>query len=280
MATLGAHLFTIPVPPIESHPGGSIVCTQPAEAVYLLSWNSPPDNRLTTPFITSLLSALDRIEFSPHLQPGVVITTSSIPKFYSNGLDLYHATSTPGYWTDSLYALFKRFLTYPMPTLALINGHGFAGGLMMAMHQDYRFQSAGRGYVCLNELDFGAPLKTPMSSIFRQKLSASVYRSLVLEAKRFGGNESLQAGIVDGVGGLDEALKFIADRGLVTKGRTGVYGIMKAEMWRESVDYLDNFERDEARANAFVEADDARKEKGKRTVEQIEAREGKGKSKL
>jgi enoyl-CoA hydratase/carnithine racemase len=275
----GQHLFTIPIAPIPSHPGGSIACTEPAPAVYLLSFDSPPDNRLTTPFVAALLTALDRIELSPTLPPGVVVTTSSQPKFYSNGLDLAHATGTPGFWTASLYALFRRLLTYPMPTLALVNGHAFAGGLMLAMHHDYRVQSAARGFVCLNELAFGAPLKAPMSSIFRQKVPAPAYRDLVLEARRFGGPAALEAGIVDAVGGLDEALALVAARGLVEKGRTGVYGLLKAEMWRESRDFLENYDREEVVAERFVTAEEERKEAARRTVEEMEAKE-KGRAKL
>jgi enoyl-CoA hydratase/carnithine racemase len=105
-----APLFTVPI-----GASGSIVCTEPAPAVYLLTFTSPPDNRLTTTFIQALLDALDLVEFGGYT-PGVVITTSGIPKFYSNGLDLDHAMSTEGFFTDSLYKLFGRLLTYvPFP---------------------------------------------------------------------------------------------------------------------------------------------------------------------
>ena len=104
-------LFTIPIPPQgEQHPGGSIVCTEPQPRVYLLTWTSPPDNRLTSNFCSALLDALDRIEFGGY-SPGVVVTTSGVAKFYSNGLDLEHAITTPGFWTEKLYKLFTRFLT-------------------------------------------------------------------------------------------------------------------------------------------------------------------------
>jgi hypothetical protein len=62
-----------------------------------------------------------------------------------------------------------------MPTIALINGHGFAGALMTAMMHD----------LCLNEVELGVPLRPAMSSIFRQKCSPTVYRTLVLEGRRF-----------------------------------------------------------------------------------------------
>ena len=126
-----------------------------------------------------------------------------------------------------------------MPTVALINGHAFAGGFMTAMMQDYRIMNPHRGYLCLNELEFGAPLPGPMASIFRQKVpNPNTYRSIVLEAKRFNALEALKEGIVDGLGGVDEVLMFADEMKLQSKGRSGVYGRLKAEMWRETVGFL------------------------------------------
>ncbi|KAI0552121.1 putative carnitinyl-CoA dehydratase [Xylaria curta] len=231
-------LFSVPIPALPSHPGGSIVCTTPAPKVYLLTFTSPDDNRLTPNFCRALLNALDIIEFGH--EPGVVVTTSGIKKFYSNGLDLGLALSTLGFWEESLYPLFRRFLTYPMPTVALINGHAFAGGIFLAMHHDYRvFTGSGRGFACVNELEFGAPLPPPLSSIVRIKTTPLVYRSLVLEAKRFDAKAALETGIVDAVGELDAALKLIEDRGLVAKGAKGSYGWLKEEMYKESIALLD-----------------------------------------
>jgi enoyl-CoA hydratase/carnithine racemase len=107
-------LFTIPIPPLGAHRGGAIVATEPAPAVYLLTITSPPDNRLTTASCTAMLDALDRVEFGG-FTPGVVVTTSGIDKFYSNGLDLEHALGTEGFLPGVLYRLFHRFLTYVFP---------------------------------------------------------------------------------------------------------------------------------------------------------------------
>jgi Delta3-Delta2-enoyl-CoA isomerase len=105
-------LFTLPIliSPTSDKAAGTLVCTSPATGVYVLTFTSPPDNRLLTPFCKTLLLALDILEFNhPH---GVVITTSGIQKFFSNGLDLEHASSTKGFFPNSLFALFKRLLTY------------------------------------------------------------------------------------------------------------------------------------------------------------------------
>ncbi|KAL7624996.1 hypothetical protein AAE478_004210 [Parahypoxylon ruwenzoriense] len=255
-----SELFTIPIPGTKSHPGGGIVCTSPAPQVYLLTWSSPPDNRLTPAFNTALMTALDAIEFG--YPPGVVITTSAISKFYTNGLDLQLALGTPGFLDNSLYPLFRRFLTYPMPTIALLNGHCFAGGLMLAMHHDYRVFTGTKGYACVNELEFGVPLMPPMSSIFKIKLSPHVYRSLVLEAHRFDAKTALEAGLVDAVGELDAALNLIKERALVKKGTTGIYGLLKAEMYRESVALLDGKGKEALDSTGWQIAEKKRKADG------------------
>jgi enoyl-CoA hydratase/carnithine racemase len=109
-----ASLFTVPI----SSTGGSIVCTNPSpakehETIYVLTFSSPKDNRLTPVFIDALLLALDIIE---HRYPkGVVVTTSGIAKFYSNGLDLEILGKTEGFLENWLWRLFRRLLTY-VPT--------------------------------------------------------------------------------------------------------------------------------------------------------------------
>ncbi|KAK0958522.1 hypothetical protein LTS01_021829 [Friedmanniomyces endolithicus] len=215
---------------------GQLICTRPKDKVYLITFSSPPDNRLT----------------STRHDAGVVITTSGIEKFYSNGLDLEHASFTPGFFPDTLYALWRRLLTYPMPTIALLNGHAFAGALMLAMMHDYRMMNPHKGYVCLNEVELGVPLRPPMTSIFRQKVSAQTYRKLVLEAARYKALEAFKEGIVDWLGGLDEALTYVDELKLVQKAGKGmsgkqVYGDLKREMWRETVDYLENFGAEDGR---------------------------------
>lgn len=232
-----AELFTIPI----GNTGGTFVCTTPAPLVYLLTFTSAPDNRLTNAFIAAFGLALDVLE--THHPRGVLVTTSGIPKFYSNGLDLSEVARTPDFFPGRLYPFLTRLLTFPMPTVALINGHAFAGGLITAMYHDYRVQSGEKGFLCINEILFGAVMDAPLLSVFREKLaSPTVFRDLVLEARRFGGRDALEAGLVDAVGGLDEALALVERRGLTSKAKSGVYGAMKEEMWRGSLGFLADHE--------------------------------------
>ncbi len=154
-----------------------------------------------------------------------------------------------------------------MPTIALINGHAFAGGFMLAMHHDYRVFNPERGFLCLNELEFGVAMYPPMLSIFRQKLPhPGTYRDMVLEARRYAAQDALKEGLVDVLGRLPEALQLVRERNLIAKGASGVYGELKAEMWRESVALLDDHQGNQKHQGALKKRMAAEKEVGKRKV--------------
>lgn len=123
-----------------------------------------------------------------------------------------------------------------MPVIALMNGHAFAAGLMTAMFCDYRVMNPHRGFVCLNELDFGAHLRPQMAIIFKQKLpNPHTFRTMVLESKRFTALEALEGGIVDALGGLEETLKFIGEMKLHDKAKSSSYTANKDSLYRESI---------------------------------------------
>lgn len=174
---------------------------------------------------------------------------------------------------------------------------------MLAMYHDYRVGPGptGKGYLCLNELDFGAPLKPAMSSVFRQKLGHATYRTLVLEARRFTGPQALEAGILDavsspafattaagpgaggagaGTAGWEAVMQLVRERGLIGKGRTGVYGLMKMEMYRESLAYLEGHEREDERDRRLVQGEKKRREEGVRRAQAVKAQITKTASKL
>lgn len=104
-------LFSVPV----SSTGGNFTCSIPSDKqedskIYLLAFTSGADNRLTPEFIDAFILSLDIIE--QRYPQGVLITTSGIQKFFSNGLDLEKALSSPGFFENYLYKLFRRILTY------------------------------------------------------------------------------------------------------------------------------------------------------------------------
>ena len=110
-----------PIPPLFNlsvEPNGHLICTQPSQQVYLLNFELPPDNRLTTSFCTAFLLALDILDH--RFSKGVVVTTSIISKFYSNGLDYESAVKSPTFFPETLYPLWRRLLTYVTPASRIL----------------------------------------------------------------------------------------------------------------------------------------------------------------
>ena len=168
-----------------------------------------------------------------------------------------------------------------MPTLAVMPGHAFAAGFMTAMMHDYRIMNPHRGYLCLNELDFGAPLQPPMASIFRQKVSSpNTYRTIILESKRIGALEGMKEGLLDSVGGVEEAIILVQEMRLLDRAKSGVYGRLKQEMWGETVSLLEDYKDGEQKEKADRERQKARKEQELYRVEQWESKTKTAKSKL
>lgn len=153
-----------------------------------------------------------------------------------------------------------------MPTVALLNGHTFAGALMLATAHDYRLAPSGKGFLCLNEVLFGAPLRPAMAAVFRAKMPAHTCRTLALEGHRFTSADAVQSGLADGLAAsVDDALRFIQERDLAAKAQKGVYGVIKAELYHDLIATLhgDGLDKEEARFFADQDADAERKEFGK-----------------
>lgn len=63
-----------------------------------------------------------------------------------------------------------------MPTMAVINGHAFAGGLLFALTHDFRMMKHDYGFLCLAELNLDFPLPEGLSDLLRATLPANTIR--------------------------------------------------------------------------------------------------------
>ncbi|MCH1551502.1 MAG: enoyl-CoA hydratase/isomerase family protein, partial [Pseudomonadales bacterium] len=97
----------------------------------------------------------------------------------------------------------SRMITLPVPTVAAINGHAFGAGFMFALCHDYRIMRQDRGYMCANEIQLGMIIPGPELSLFRHKLPAHVFYESVQLARRWGGADALNAGIVNEIASSD-----------------------------------------------------------------------------
>jgi Delta3-Delta2-enoyl-CoA isomerase len=167
---------------------------------------------------------------------------------------------------------------YPIPIIALVNGHTFGAGVFLAFAHDYRIQNPSRGFICLPEIELGLLIPTPLQVMFQKKLTPTTYRDAVLEGRRFGGPDALKDGLVDALGGLEQAIKFVQEKKLVGKGGLGtVWGGLKEDAWRDVLISIENDGENSVWRERVEMRNSERKEDGRRMVEEWELVAGKAK---
>ena len=77
-----------------------------------------------------------------------------------------------------------RFLTFPMVTAAVIEGHAFAAGLLWALTHDHRLMwSKSHGKCCLSALNIGLLVPEPWAAIPKYLLPPQSSRELIFGHK-------------------------------------------------------------------------------------------------
>jgi hypothetical protein len=85
---------------------------------------------------------------------------------------------------------------------------------------------------------------------------------MVQETRRYPALEALKEGILDGAGGVDEALAFIEEMKLVQKAQGKSYGRIKEELYREIVKDLEEAEWAEERESWRRVSENLTRERG------------------
>ena len=206
--------------------------------VFVLAMQSG-ENRFNRPFLNALNGALDEIE--GRSGPAALVTVGT-DKFWSNGLDLDWLMSPdgegPAFIGDFLH-FFGRMLALPLPTVAAINGHAFAGGAMFALTHDFRVMRADRGFFCLPEVDLGMPFAPGMNALFTGKLDRRTASDLILTGRRIGGSEALQLRVVDEIAAADEVLpRAVARAEALAAQDRGSYGRLKRDLFAAAIELL------------------------------------------
>lgn len=165
------------------------------------------ENRFNPTSVTRLNALLDRVETEQAKNDregrGGALVFVGKGKFFSNGLDLNWVMSGEGKIEDLVWHFQKlcaRLYSFPLPTVAAVNGHMYAGGMMFALSCDFRFMREDKGFACMPEIDLRMLLTPGMNAIVVSKITdPRVLRDVVLLGKKFNPHECLQAGLVDAV---------------------------------------------------------------------------------
>jgi enoyl-CoA hydratase/carnithine racemase len=164
--------------------------------VYLLNLGDG-ENRFTREWVKEVSDAFDEVD---HVEGPKALVTVASGKIWSNGLDLDLLPANPGeasaYVATVQQTLFARLLTHSAPSIAVLQGHAFAAGAMLALAHDTRLMRADRGFFCLPEVDLGIPFTSGMAALIQARLSKQTAHDAMTTGRRYGGHDAFAAGIV------------------------------------------------------------------------------------
>lgn len=203
------------------------------------------ENRFNPSFLNSFLETLDEIE--KETDANALVVTSSHEKIFCNGIDLDwllpfiqkgdKETGVSFFYT--LNSLFKRILLYPMPAIAAISGHAFAGGAIMSCAFDFRFMRSDRGFFCFPEVDLGIPFLPGMIALITKAIPQYKVEEMHYTGKRATAEECEAHHIVTKACHIDDLMDEAVSFAKGLNKRREIIAEMKKRMYKDIVHVFD-----------------------------------------
>ncbi len=165
--------------------------------VRLLTLDRPPANAIEETLLGDLSAALDDARADDAVR-AVVLTGAG--RFFSGGLDLRVPRTDDDFGRlllDHYRDAHLRLLTLPKPTIAMVNGHAIAGGLVLALACDFRLGLDADYRIGLNEVAIGASFPRIAFEIVHLRLTHARASELLLGAALYPASHALRLGVVD-----------------------------------------------------------------------------------
>lgn len=199
------------------------------------------ENRFHPDWIAAIDDALDRVERTEG--PGALVTAAT-GKFFSIGLDLDWLSSHGDDLRDylaSVHRLFARMLSLPVITVAAIQGHAFAAGAMLTLAHDFRVMREDRGFWCLPEVDLNLPFTPGMNALITSRLTPQAAHEAMTTARRYGGTDAREAGIVDRTAPEDQVVPSALDLAREHRTHAGdTLAAIKTRMYADTITVLND----------------------------------------
>lgn len=166
-------------------------------AVREIRLNRPPANALSSELLVALGSSVERAP-----REGIrALVLSGTPGRFCAGLDVpllltLERPAIAELWRN-LYAAMRALACSPIPVAAAINGHGPAGGTVLALFCDWRVMAEGDWKVGFNEVQVGIPLPPVILSAMQRQLGARTAERLSARGLVITAAEAARLGLVD-----------------------------------------------------------------------------------
>lgn len=176
---------------------GTVRVDDREQGVRLLTLDRPPANAIDETLLSDLSKSLDDARKDEAVR---VLVLNGAGRFFSGGLDL-SAPLEDGEIFRRRLELYReshlRLLTFPKPTVAMVNGHAIAGGLVLVLACDARLGLDGDYRIGLNEVAIGASFPKVAFEIVRLRLTHAQASELLLGAATYPASHAIRLGVLD-----------------------------------------------------------------------------------
>jgi enoyl-CoA hydratase len=163
--------------------------------VLVLKLDKPPANAISEGVLADLAAALGRAGDDDAVRAVIVTGTGA---FFSGGFD-FAAPRRDDAVAHDLYELYRSchvaLLSLPKPTVAMVNGHAIAGGLVLALACDFRIAVEGDYRIGLNEVEVGASFPRAAFEIVRLRMAHAAASDLILGARLLPARAGIALGV-------------------------------------------------------------------------------------
>jgi len=217
--------------------------------VALVTMTTNKANAQNPTFFFDLHSAFDRLESE---FPDCAVVLTGTGQVFSAGLDFdYHfplfarrSLAEVDAWFDAYRATNLRVFTYPKPTVAAINGHAYAGGLITALDCDLRIAADGNSQFALNEVPIGIPMPAVYVEIIKYALGAPAAAEMTLFGQVYDLAAARRLGVVHRVVSAERLIdEAVAWAGRVEPGCHSAYGYSKRALQASTLRAIDDARR-------------------------------------
>jgi len=169
------------------------------EGCAVVRMNTNKVNVQNDQFFADLHDAFDRLEKEFSELPVVLTGQGDV---FSAGIDFQYSFDIFGsgnrdrirQWYAAYRETNLRIFRYPRPTVAAVNGHAIAGGLVTALVCDFRVAARKPARFGLNEVSIGIPMPAAYVEIIKYALGGQVAALATLRGKLYELDEAVRLG--------------------------------------------------------------------------------------
>lgn len=204
------------------------------DGVALLTVEHGKANTLDAELLAAMEEALDALEADREVRALVLTGSGGI---FSAGVDLFRVLEGGREYLDDfvprISGVVGRIFRFPKPTVAALNGHAIAGGLVLACACDHRLGAAGDFKLGLTELPVGVPFPWMALEVVRHVVGDRVAGELVMSGGLRTMDEAQAMGLVEAVYPadllLERAIELARTRGAIP---TEAFRLAKEQLQR------------------------------------------------